>query len=38
MFQFVFALLAVVAASALFGLMRGFVGVLASLAAWVLAG
>ncbi|GAA5080734.1 CvpA family protein [Lysobacter panacisoli] len=31
-------LLAVVAVSALFGLMRGFVGVLASLAAWVLAG
>lgn len=31
-------LLAVVAVSALFGLMRGFIGVLASLAAWVLAG
>lgn len=31
-------LLAVVAVSALFGLMRGFVGVLASLAAWILAG
>jgi len=31
-------LLAIVAASAVFGLMRGFVGVLASLAAWVLAG
>jgi len=31
-------LLAVVAVSALFGLMRGFVGVLASLVAWVLAG
>ena len=31
-------LLAIVAVSALFGLMRGFVGVLASLAAWVLAG
>ena len=31
-------LLAIVAASALFGLMRGFVGVAASLAAWVLAG
>lgn len=31
-------LLAIVAISALFGLMRGFVGVLASLAAWVLAG
>ncbi|MFC3550243.1 CvpA family protein [Lysobacter cavernae] len=30
-------LLAVVAVSALFGLMRGFIGVLASLAAWVLA-
>lgn len=30
-------LLAIVGASALFGLMRGFVGVLASLAAWVLA-
>ena len=30
-------LLAVVVVSALFGLMRGFVGVLASLAAWVLA-
>src|SRR3546814_8402619 len=31
-------LLVIVAVSALFGLMRGFVGVLASLAAWVLAG
>lgn len=31
-------LLAVVVVSAVFGLMRGFVGVLASLAAWVLAG
>jgi len=31
-------LLAIVGASALFGLLRGFVGVLASLAAWVLAG
>jgi len=31
-------LLAIVGASALLGLMRGFVGVLASLAAWVLAG
>lgn len=31
-------LLAVVAVSALLGLMRGFVGVLASLVAWVLAG
>ncbi len=31
-------LLAVVAVSALFGLMRGFVGVLASLIAWLLAG
>ncbi len=31
-------LLAVVAVSALFGLMRGFVGVLASLVAWLLAG
>ena len=31
-------LLGVVAVSAVFGLMRGFVGVLASLAAWVLAG
>jgi membrane protein required for colicin V production len=31
-------LLAVVAVSALFGLMRGFVGVLASLVAWVAAG
>ena len=31
-------LLAIVAVSALFGLMRGFVGVAASLAAWVLAG
>ncbi len=31
-------LLAVVAVSALFGLMRGFIGVAASLAAWVLAG
>lgn len=31
-------LLAIVAASALFGVMRGFVGVLASLVAWVLAG
>lgn len=31
-------LLAIVAVSALFGLMRGFVGVLVSLAAWVLAG
>jgi membrane protein required for colicin V production len=31
-------LLAVIAVSALFGLMRGFVGVLASLVAWVLAG
>lgn len=30
--------LAIVAVSALLGLMRGFVGVLASLAAWVLAG
>ena len=31
-------LLAIVAVSALFGLMRGFVGVAASLVAWVLAG
>ena len=31
-------LLAIVAVSTLFGLMRGFVGVAASLAAWVLAG
>lgn len=31
-------LLAIVAMSALFGLLRGFVGVLASLAAWLLAG
>lgn len=31
-------LLAIIAVSALFGLMRGFVGVAASLAAWVLAG
>lgn len=31
-------LLAIVVVSALFGLMRGFVGVAASLAAWVLAG
>ncbi len=31
-------LLAIVAMSALFGLMRGFIGVLASLAAWLLAG
>ncbi len=31
-------LLAIVAVSALFGLMRGLIGVLASLAAWVLAG
>ncbi|MGV8940910.1 MAG: CvpA family protein [Lysobacter sp.] len=31
-------LLAIVAMSALFGLMRGLIGVLASLAAWVLAG
>ncbi len=31
-------LLGIVAVSALFGLMRGFVGVLASMAAWVLAG
>ncbi|MCY7354418.1 MAG: CvpA family protein [Lysobacter sp.] len=31
-------LLAVVVASALFGLMRGFVGVLVSIVAWVLAG
>ncbi len=31
-------LLAIVVASALFGVMRGFVGVLASLVAWVLAG
>ena len=31
-------LLAIVGVSALFGLMRGFVGVVASLAAWVLAG
>lgn len=31
-------LLAVVAVSALFGLMRGFIGVLASLVAWVLGG
>ena len=31
-------LLAVVVVSAVFGLMRGFIGVLASLAAWVLAG
>ncbi len=31
-------LLAVVAASAVFGLMRGFVGVLVSIAAWILAG
>ena len=38
MSMFDWVLLAVVAASALFGLMRGFVGVLASLAAWVLAG
>ena len=38
MSAFDWVLLAVVAASALFGLMRGFVGVLASLAAWVLAG
>lgn len=31
-------LLAVVAVSAAFGVMRGFIGVLASLAAWILAG
>src|SRR3970282_1071997 len=31
-------LLAIVAVSALFGLMRGFVGVAASLVAWVMAG
>lgn len=31
-------LLAVIGASALFGLVRGFIGVLASIAAWVLAG
>lgn len=38
MSAFDWVLLAIVGVSGLFGLMRGFVGVLASLAAWVLAG
>lgn len=38
MSAFDWVLLAVVAMSALFGLMRGFIGVVASLVAWVMAG